>query len=93
MNEETKRQNLYEFYDAPVGEHRDMKKTFQAIKSRYTWPNMRREMEEYVKQCKRCQVSKTLKPKMQATMEITCTVNPPFDECCFNPLPVAFGNR
>jgi hypothetical protein len=44
LDEEYKRQILYEFHDAPVGGHRGMNKTFWAIKSRYTWPNMRRDI-------------------------------------------------
>jgi hypothetical protein len=60
--DETKTQVLYEFHDAPVGGHRGMNKTFRAVKSRYTWLNMRRDVEGYVKQCKSCQVDKTLKP-------------------------------
>jgi hypothetical protein len=43
LDEETKKQILYEFHDAPVGGHRGMNKTFRAIKSRYTWPNMKRD--------------------------------------------------
>jgi len=73
-----------------------MKKTFRAIKSPYTWPNMRREIDEYVKQCKRCLINKTLKPKMKANMEIMSTANHPFDKCYLNivgPLPPsATGN-
>ena len=52
LDEETIRQIVYEFHDAPVGGHRGMNRTFRAIKSRYTWPNMRRDIEEYVKRCK-----------------------------------------
>ena len=74
-----------------------MNKTFRAIKSRYTWPNMRRDIEEYVKQCKSCQVIKTLKPKRKAPTEITSTANNPFDKCFLDivgPLPPsAMGNR
>ena len=66
LDEETKKQILYEFHDASVGGHRGMNKTYRAIKSRYTWPNMRRDIEEYVKQCKSCQVNKTLKPKNES---------------------------
>jgi len=97
LDEETKKQILYEFHDAPVGAHRGMNKTFRAIKSRYTWPNMRRDIEEYVKQCKSCQVNKTLKPKRKAPMEITSTANHPFDKCYLDivgPLPPSTtGNR
>jgi hypothetical protein len=94
--DEMKKQILYEFHDAPVGGHRRTK-TFRAIKSRYTWPNMRRDIEEYVKQCKSCQVNKTLKPKRKAPIEITYTANHPFGKCYLNivgPLaPSATGNR
>ena len=78
-----------------------MNRTFRAIKSRYTWPNMRRDIEEYVKQrksyqvnyvkqCISCQVNKTLKPKRKAPMAVTSTANHPFDKCYLDivgPLP------
>jgi hypothetical protein len=58
---------------------------------------MRREIEEYVKQCKRCQVNKTWNPKLPATMEITSTANLPFDKCYLDILgplpPSATGNE
>ena len=79
LDEETKKQILYEFHDVPVEGHQDMNKTFRAIKSWHTWPNMRRDIEEYVKQYKSCQVNKTLKPKRKALVGITSTVNHPFD--------------
>ena len=49
FDEDRKRQILYEFYDSPLGGHRGMNKTYHTIKSQYYWPNMRREVEEYVK--------------------------------------------
>jgi hypothetical protein len=74
-----------------------MNKAFQAIKSKYIWPNMRQDIEEYVKQCKSCQVNKTLKPKRKAPMEIMSTANHPFDKCYLDivgPRPLsATGNR
>ena len=51
--------------------HRGMNKTYHTIKSHYTWPNMKREVKEYVKQCRSCQVNKTVTPKHKALMEIT----------------------
>ena len=91
FDEETKKHILYEFHDAPVGGHRGMNKTYKAIKSQYTWPNMRREIENYVKQCESCQMNKTLKPKRKAPMEITSTSEHPFEKCFLDivgPLPV-----
>jgi hypothetical protein len=42
---------------------------------------MRREVEEYVKQCKSCQVNEILTPKHKAPMEITMTAEHSFDKC------------
>jgi hypothetical protein len=57
-----------------------MNKTYRAIKSQYSCPNMRREVEEYVKQCRICQVNKMLTPKHKAPMEIRTTAKHPFDK-------------
>jgi hypothetical protein len=58
---------------------------------------MRREVEEYVKQCKSCQINKILTPKHKAPMEITTTAESPFEKCFLNivgPLPVMLeGNK
>ena len=54
-DEKTRRQILYEFHDSPVGGHRGMNKTYRAISSQYSWPNMRRDVEDYVRRCKSCQ--------------------------------------
>jgi hypothetical protein len=89
LDEETKKQILYEFHDAPLGGHRGMNKTYKAIRSRCTWPNMRQEIEEYIKTCQSCQTNKLLKPRKKAPMEIT-TAEFPFDKCCLDivgPLP------
>jgi transposase InsO family protein len=80
----------------PVGGHRGMNKTYRAIKTHYTWPNMRREIEEYVKQCKSCQVNKILTLRHKAPMEITTTAEHPFEKCYLDvvgPLPVTQGSN
>jgi len=56
---------------------------------------MRRDVEEYLKQCRSCQVNKMLTPKHKAPMEIMTTAEHPFDKCCLDivgPLPVTQGN-
>jgi len=40
-----------------------MNKTYRTISAQYKWPKMRREVEDYVKQCKSCQVNKILTSK------------------------------
>jgi transposase InsO family protein len=97
LDDKVKRRILYEFHDSPVGGHRGMNKTYRAISSQYTWPKMRREVEDYVKQCKSCQVNKILTPKNKAPMQITTTAERPFEKCYLDvvgPLPVTLqGNK
>jgi hypothetical protein len=95
MTDKSKRAILHEFHDSPIGGHRGMNKTYRAVKARYSWPNMRREIEEYVKQCKSCQVNKSLTPRHKAPMEITSTAEHPFEKCYLDivgPLPVTQGD-
>jgi len=56
---------LQQFHDAPESGHMGSKKTKNAIKERFFWPNMNKEIHEYVKTCKKCQEFKVerLKPK------------------------------
>ena len=94
MDESKKRKILYEFHDSPVGGHRGMNKTYRAIKLRYTWPNMKREIEDYVRKCKSCQINKILTPKHKMPIEITTTAERAFEKCYLDvvgPLPVTQG--
>jgi hypothetical protein len=97
LDESTKKQILYEFHDAPLGGHRGMNKTYKVIKAQYSWVNMRREIENYVKKCRSCQVNKLLKPRKKAPMEITTTAEVPFERCSLDilgPMPeTEQGNR
>ena len=54
---------LQENHDSILGGHRGMNKTYESIKRHYRWPNMKREIEDYVKACAKCQINKTLRPK------------------------------
>ena len=42
---------------------------------------MKKEVEENVKKCAKCQLNKTLRPKWKAPMEITTTAKHPFEKC------------
>jgi len=96
-DEKIKRQILYEFHDSPLGGHRGMNKTHRTISLRYTWPQMRREVEEYLKQCRSCQMNKILTPKNKVPMQVTTTAKQPFEKCYLDvvgPLPVTMqGNK
>jgi transposase InsO family protein len=84
IDEETKTAILYEYHDSPMGGHRGMNKTFWEIKKRYEWPNMKRDVENYVRRCKSCQLNKSLSPRRKAPMEITTTARQPFERCALD---------
>jgi hypothetical protein len=77
ISPERKKQILYEYHNAPLGGHRGMNRTYQAVETNHSWPKMKQEIEEYVKQCKSCQKNKMLGPKGKAPMEITTTAKHP----------------
>jgi hypothetical protein len=49
---------LQEIHDSPLGGHRGMNKTYEALREHYKWPNMKQEVEEYVRKCEKCQMNK-----------------------------------
>jgi hypothetical protein len=56
---------------------------------------MKQEIEAYVKRCESCQVNKVLTPRRKIPMEITTTVEHPFEKCYMDvvgPLPITQGN-
>ena len=83
-DDETRTTILYEYHDSPMGGHWGMNKTFREIRKRYEWPNMKRDIENYVKKCKSCQVNKSLGPRHRAPMEITTTARKPFEKCAMD---------
>jgi hypothetical protein len=48
-----KRKILQDNHDSVLGGHRGMNKTYEAIKMYYQWPNMKEEIEEYVRICEK----------------------------------------
>jgi hypothetical protein len=75
MDPDFKIKILQDNHDSILGGHRVMNKTYEAIRTHYQWTNMKREIEEYVNKCAKCQLKKPLRPKRRAPMEITITAN------------------
>lgn len=84
ISEDEKRQMMYEYHDAPLGGHRGMNEIYTAIRGNYSWPNMKQEIEEYVKRCKSYQVNKVLGTCGKAPMVIKTTARQPFEKCCLD---------
>ena len=50
---------LKECHDGPVAGHRGVKPTLAGLVKNYYWPNLRDDVEQYVKSCVTCQQNRT----------------------------------
>lgn len=82
---------MKENHDDPHSGYSGFYKTFNRIKMKYKWPNMKNEIKKYVKRFESCQKNKVLRKTYKAPMQITSTANQPFEK--FNmdivgPIPI-----
>jgi lipid A disaccharide synthetase len=57
INEKMKAEILRENHDSILEGHQGVNGTCEAIKEKYSWPNMKQEIEDYVKKCEKCQLN------------------------------------
>lgn len=84
LDHKTKAEILYKYHDSVFGGHRGMNKTYEATKVKYSWPNMKREIEDEVKTREKCQGNKLLRPKRKVPTEITTTACQSFEKCALD---------
>lgn len=84
------------YHDSRIGGHQGITKTYQKIKRTYTWPNMKKEIEKYIKSCNICQLNKSGK-STRMKMIIVTPANYPFEKIYLDivgPLPLTEkGNK
>ena len=72
-------------------------RTYKRILEKYTWPGMKKEIKDYIKNCHSCQINKTNRNPIKNPMEITTTSSEPFERLAIDivgPLPLTEnGNR
>lgn len=81
---------LKENHDIPIAGHLGSARMFSRIKERFSWKNMRSDIENYIKQCPSCQTNKALRQINRAPMVITSTSTSPFERLALDivgPLP------
>jgi hypothetical protein len=59
-NTQLRRTFLQDYHNAPTSGHPGVWKTYQALKCNYWWPNLHKDVEDYVKGCATCQAVKTI---------------------------------
>ena len=77
-NEEERRAILEKAHNLPTGGHPGRQKMWVTLKLRYYWPNMRRDVENFVKDCKICQTFKH-STQRRIPMQLTDTATRRFE--------------
>ena len=68
-------------HDNPIGGHLGMKRTYDRMKLFTTWPGMKKDLEQYVRQCEICQKNKITQNKTILPMKITTTPEIVWEKC------------
>lgn len=88
---------LKENHNSASSGHNGIVRMYKRIKSKYMWPNMKKQITDYVNNCKSCQVNKTVRRKNKSPMIITTTSTTSFERVAMDivgPLPTSSdGNR
>lgn len=81
---------LRDNHDSPLAGHPGISRMFDRIKTQFWWRNMRQDIEDYVKNCRSCQINKPLRKINRAPMIITSTASRPNEKVYLDlvgPLP------
>ena len=71
------RRELYrQLHELRTAGHLGIRKTYQKLKSRFYWPNMKIDIQRWCKYCKSCAQNKTLFGKRQANLRQMLSGNP-----------------
>ncbi|KAM0736907.1 Retrovirus-related Pol polyprotein from transposon 17.6 [Formica fusca] len=91
------RQNIiYEKHATKIGGHKGITKTYNRIRQNYYWSTMKKDIQEYIKNCRNCQIKKLTRVKTKQPMLITDTPGTAFDKISMDvvgPLPTTNRNN
>lgn len=71
---------LREYHGSAIGGHKGVHKTYWRLKERYHWNNMKKDTEQFVRECRDCQLKKLVRQKTRQPMIITDTPRTAFDK-------------
>ncbi|KAI4473920.1 hypothetical protein M0804_015104 [Polistes exclamans] len=81
---------LAECHSSAIGGHKGVTKTYNRIRQKYHWPNMKKDIQEYIRNFEGCQLKKLVRIKSKAPMILTDTPGAAFDKIAMDivgPLP------
>jgi len=92
-----KRQSLIlENHASAHGGHKGVTKTYNRIRTRYCWKTMKKDIQDFIRTCRECQLKKLTRVKTKQPMVITDTPGMAFDKVSLDimgPLPITENNH
>lgn len=88
-DQEEIQQILEDFHDSPLAGHQGVRRMANKISQQYKWFGLRKDVQNYVRNCKTCQLTKPMGLSKQP-MQITSTSRSAFSKICIDnigPLP------
>ena len=68
---EQRNQLIEEAHSSAVGGHKGVTKSYNGIRQRYYWENMKLDIQKYIQLCLQCQLKKLVRVKIKNPMVIT----------------------
>ena len=78
-NDKEKHTIIHDMHVTPTGGHAGITKTSKTIKQYYYWPNLDKDVEEFISTCQKCQINKHYQ-KSKQNMTKTTTASSSFDK-------------
>lgn len=79
-NEEIRNMIIKETHDSPINGHKGVAKTYSRVRQHYFWPNMKKQISEFISTCELCQRNKLVRKKVRQPMVLTDTPGSSFDK-------------
>jgi transposase InsO family protein len=84
-------------HESPVGGHGGMIRTYKRLRHFTNWDGMKRDVEEYIRKCEKCQKNKMTQHHTRLPLTITDTPSAVFEKCTIDIVgpfsPSVTGNR
>jgi hypothetical protein len=73
LTEASKAKIISEMHDCPIGEHQGINRTMERIKLYLSWPGIEKDVKQYIKHCKKCQLNKETQKNIKMPLVVADT--------------------
>lgn len=96
LTTEQQQKLIEEHHNNPLAGHQGTERTYQLLRTNYSWEGMRSQVTEFVRKCPQCQINKHSNKSAREPMVITSTSSRPFQKIFMDivgPLPRSHQNH